>query len=142
MGLNKAMLIGRVTLAPELGKTSRGGVKCTFTVTTSEAVARANGSTFAAELEHDIIAFGQLANLCKQHLRRGSRVYLEGRNSPSRFTDQVTGRSSMSHSIVVQAVQVLGATYDRGISVMPAGENAFSLPTETTEAKEEEHYTP
>jgi single-strand DNA-binding protein len=77
--LNKVMLIGNLGRDPELKKADSGNPVCHFRMaTTNWRSANGNGTENTAEW-HNIVAFGKLAELGSSRLRKGSRVFIEGR---------------------------------------------------------------
>lgn len=79
--LNKVMLIGNLTRDPELKYTPSGAGVCTFGIATNR-----NWTTEAGEKKdvadfHNIVAWNKLAEICSQLLKKGRKVYVEGRLS-------------------------------------------------------------
>lgn len=77
--LNKVMLIGHLGRDPEMRKAESGNAVCHMRLATRNwRPANGNGNETTAEW-HNIVAFGKLAELGAGRLRKGSRVYVEGR---------------------------------------------------------------
>lgn len=81
--LNKVMLIGNLTRDPELKYTPSGAAVCTFGVATNR-----NWTTDTGEKKddvdfHNIVVWNKLAEICSQFLKKGRKVYVEGRLSTS-----------------------------------------------------------
>jgi single-strand DNA-binding protein len=79
MTLNKAMIIGNLTRDPELKTTSSGTNVASFSVATSLVWNDANGQKQQKPEFHNVIAWRRLAEICGQYLRKGSKVFIEGR---------------------------------------------------------------
>jgi single-strand DNA-binding protein len=77
--LNKVLLIGNLTHDPELRSTAAGTPVCGFRVATKRVWTRASGEKQEQTQFHRIIAWDGLATICGQYLRKGRRVYVEGR---------------------------------------------------------------
>lgn len=77
--LNKVLLIGRVGKDPELKYTEKGDAYCTFTVATGSSYKDSNGNDVERTEWHNIIAWRKLAEICAQYLKKGSKLYCEGR---------------------------------------------------------------
>jgi single-strand DNA-binding protein len=77
--LNKALLIGNLTHDPELRSTSSGRHVCGFRVATKRVWTTESGEKKEQTQYHRIVAWGQLGELCAKYLRKGRRVYVEGR---------------------------------------------------------------
>jgi single-strand DNA-binding protein len=79
MNLNKAMIIGNVTRDPEIRQTSNGASVATFSVATNFFWNDPSGQRQERVEFHNIVAWRKLADICGQYLRKGSKVYVEGR---------------------------------------------------------------
>lgn len=79
MDLNRATLIGNVTRDPELRTTPAGQNVASFSVATNQMWTDAQGQKQKRAEFHNIVAWGKLADICKQYLVKGKKIYLEGR---------------------------------------------------------------
>jgi len=79
MDLNKATLIGNLTRDPESKTTPNGQNVCSFGIATNLVWTDANGEKQTRAEFHNIVAWRKLAEICGQYLKKGSKVYLEGR---------------------------------------------------------------
>src|SRR3990172_4350786 len=77
--LNKVMLIGNLTRDPELRSTPSGQSVASFAVATNRAWNDAAGQLQKAVEYTDIVAWGKLAEIASQIMKKGRRVYVEGR---------------------------------------------------------------
>ena len=76
--VNKVILVGNLTRDPEIKQTNNGQSIVTFGIATNrEWVTKATEKKSLAEY-HNIAAWGKLAEICKQYLRKGKLVYIEG----------------------------------------------------------------
>ncbi|MBS1518473.1 MAG: single-stranded DNA-binding protein [Bacteroidetes bacterium] len=79
-GLNKVMLIGNVQPNdPELKYTPNGTAVCKFKLVTSETYKDSEGKQIDRAEWHRIVVWGKLGETCSTYLKKGSRIYLEGR---------------------------------------------------------------
>ena len=93
MNLNKAMIIGNLTRDPESRSLPSGQNVCNFGVATNRVWKNAQtGEKQQAVEYHNIVAWGKLADTCSQYLKKGSKVYIEGRLQ----TGRVAGIGSRS----------------------------------------------
>ncbi|MBI3115145.1 MAG: single-stranded DNA-binding protein [Candidatus Kerfeldbacteria bacterium] len=89
MNLNKAMVIGNLTRDPEARTTPSGQNVCSFGVATSRRWKdQASGALKEDTQFHNIVAWGRLAETCSQYLKKGSKVYVEGRLQYRQWEDQ------------------------------------------------------
>lgn len=79
-GLNKVMLIGNVQPNdPELKYIPNGTAVCKFKFVTSESYKDSSGNLVERAEWHRVVAWGKLGETCGTYLKKGSRVYLEGK---------------------------------------------------------------
>lgn len=78
-GLNKVMLIGHLGKDPELSYTPNGSAVCKFTIATDESYKGDDGNLVPRTEWHNITAWRKLGEICAQYLKKGSKVYLEGK---------------------------------------------------------------
>lgn len=79
MDLNKAMIIGRLTRDPEVRTTPQGQTVCSFGVATNFIWTDPQGVRQKKVEYHNIVTWRKLAEICSQYLKKGSKVYIEGR---------------------------------------------------------------
>lgn len=79
MDLNKALVIGRLTRDPEMRTTPQGTNVCSFSIATNYVYKTPNGEKQEQVEYHNVVAWRKLAEIAAQYLKKGSRVYIEGR---------------------------------------------------------------
>ena len=77
--LNKAQLIGNLGKDPELKYTSAGVAVATFSIATSDSWKDQEGNIQERTEWHNIVAWRKLAEICGEWLKKGKRVYIEGK---------------------------------------------------------------
>lgn len=77
--LNKVQLIGNLTRDPEMRYTPQGTAVCTFGVATNRQWTTEAGEKKDEADFHNIVAWNKLAEICAQLLKKGRKVYVEGR---------------------------------------------------------------
>lgn len=88
MNLNKAMIIGNLTRDPEMRNTPSGAQVASFSVATSLVWTDQAGQQQKKSEFHNIVAWRKLAEICGQYLRKGSKVYVEGRLQTTEWSGQ------------------------------------------------------
>lgn len=89
MNLNKAMIIGNLVRDPEVKSMPNGQPVTTFSVATNLVwTDQATGQRKEKAEFHNIVAWRKLAEVCGQYLRKGSKVYIEGRLQTRDWTGQ------------------------------------------------------
>lgn len=86
-GLNKVMLIGRLGRDPEMRYTPSGRPVTTFSLATSRTWNTSEGERRTETEWFNVVAWGSLAEICKQYLIRGQQVYVEGRLQTRHWED-------------------------------------------------------
>jgi single-strand DNA-binding protein len=113
-GLNKVMLIGHLGNDPERRETASGQTVVNFTLATSEGFKDSSGNFQERTEWHRIVAWGKLADICSQYLKKGRQVYIEGRLQTRSWDDNKTGEKKYATEIVCSDMQMLGSGRDSG----------------------------
>lgn len=79
MDLNKAMIIGRLTKDPEVRTTPTGQTVATFSLATNYVWVDQGGQKQEKVEFHNIVAWRKLADIVSKYLKKGAKVYIEGR---------------------------------------------------------------
>ena len=107
MNLNKVFLIGRLTHDPEVRSTPSGQQVATIKMATSRVW---NDQATHAKREatefHSIVAWGRLAEICGQYLKRGGLAMFEGRLQTRSWDDKTTGAKRYITEIVAESMQL------------------------------------
>lgn len=90
--LNKVMLIGNVGRDPELKFTPSGIPVASFRLATSETWKDRNGNLQEHTDWHTIVAWRGLAEVCHKLVKKGARVYIEGKLQTRNFEDKNNNR--------------------------------------------------
>lgn len=105
-GLNKVLIIGRLGRDPEMRYTPSGRPVTTFNVATTRSWNSSDGERHSETEWFNIVAWGSLAEICKQHLTKNKRVYIEGRLQTRHWEDS-SGQKRNSTEIVANEMIVL-----------------------------------
>ncbi len=132
-GLNKVMVIGHLGKDPEMRYTPSGRPVTTFTVAVSRSWNSADGERHSETEWFNIVAWGNLAEICKQYLAKGQQVYVEGRLQ-TRHWDDKEGQKHTSVEIVASEMMMLG---DRRDTNHAAEEQVASSETEPAANEDE-----
>jgi single-strand DNA-binding protein len=77
-GINKVTLLGRLGKDPETRMTPQGQLVASLTIATSETWSK-DGKKEERTEWHRVVLWGKLAELADKYLRKGKRVYIEGK---------------------------------------------------------------
>ena len=106
-GINKVILIGNLGKDPEVRYMPNGGAVCNITVATSEAWKDKNTGENQERTEwHRVVMFRRLAEIAGEYLKKGSKVYLEGKLQTRKWQDQ-QGQDRYTTEIVADQMQML-----------------------------------
>jgi single-strand DNA-binding protein len=86
--VNKVILLGNLTRDPELKQSEGKKPVCVFGLATNRSWTIKPGETQFATEYHRIVAFDKLAEMCHQYLKKGRKVYVEGRLQSHTYTGQ------------------------------------------------------
>ncbi|HRL13121.1 MAG TPA: single-stranded DNA-binding protein [Aggregatilineales bacterium] len=106
-GLNKVMIIGFVGREPEMRFTPSGRPVTSFSVATSRSWTSADGERREETEWFNVVAWGNLAEICKTHLTKGQQVYVEGRLQTRGWEDE-TGKKHFRTELVANEMILLG----------------------------------
>lgn len=108
--LNKVQLIGNLTRTPELKYTPSGSAYCTFGLATNREW-KVDGENKQQTDFHNIVAWQKLGELCAQLLKKGTKVYVEGRIQ-TREWDGQDGQKNRRTEIVIDDMIILDSKRD------------------------------
>jgi len=126
-GINKVILIGNLGRDPEMRYTPNSIAVCSFSIATSETYKDKNSGERITQTEwHNIVLWRGLAETSEKYLRKGSKVYIEGKLKTRKWDDK-QGITRYSTEIVADVMQML----DKKVTDSPE-----SFVSETTEVKQ------
>ena len=106
-GVNKVMLIGNLGKDPELRYTTSGVAVATFSLATSDSWKDQDGNMQERTEWHNIVAWKKLAEICGEWLKKGKKVYIEGRIQTRSYDDKNTGSKKYFTEIVAETMIML-----------------------------------
>jgi single-strand DNA-binding protein len=102
------MIIGHLGRDPEMRYTPSGRPVTNFNVATSRSWKTSDGERRTETEWFNIVAWGNLAEICNQYLKKGQQVYIEGRLQTRKWEDE-DGNRRNSVEIVAKEMIMLGA---------------------------------
>ena len=106
-GMNKVIIIGYVGRDPEMRYTPSGRPVTSFSVATSRTWVSAEGERREETEWFNVVAWGNLAEICKAHLTKNQQVYVEGRLQTRGWEDE-TGKKHFRTELVANEMILLG----------------------------------
>jgi len=106
-GINKVILIGNLGQDPEVRFTPSGTAVANLNLATSDTwMDRQSGQRQERTEWHRVVLFNKTAEIAQQYLKKGSKVYIEGRLQTRKWQDQ-NGQDRYSTEIVANDMQML-----------------------------------
>jgi len=106
-GVNKVILIGNLGKDPEVRYSPNGGAIANITLATSESWKDKNSGETVDKTEwHRVVFFRRLAEIAGEYLKKGSKVYIEGKLQTRKWQDQ-NGQDRYTTEIVANEMQML-----------------------------------
>jgi single-strand DNA-binding protein len=100
------MIIGQIGHDPDMRYTPSGKPVTSFSVTVTRTWVTAEGERREATEWFNVVAWGNLAEICNQYLRKGRRVYVEGHLQTRSWEDQ-TGQKHFRTELVANEMIML-----------------------------------
>lgn len=105
-GVNKVILIGNLGGDPEVRYTPSGAAVANVNLATNESWTDREGQRQERTEWHRVVLFNKTAEIAQQYLKKGSKVYIEGRLQTRKWQDQ-NGQDRYSTEIVANDMQML-----------------------------------
>jgi len=113
MSRNLVVLLGRLGQDPELRYSASGDPVCNFSVATNEKWVDKDNNKQEKTEWHRITVWGKQGENCKEYLKAGSEVYLEGKLQTKEFKTK-EGVEQKQTEIIARTVQFIGKGKDNG----------------------------
>lgn len=106
--LNQCNFIGNLGRDPETRYLPSGGAVCNFSIAVADDYKdKATGQKVDKTEWVRCVAFGKLAEVCGEYLKKGSKVYVSGRMETRKYQDKQTGQDRYTTEISLQDMQML-----------------------------------
>lgn len=110
--VNKVILIGNLGKDPEVRYTGAGVAVATFTLATNESWRDAEGNTQERTEWHNLVAWRKLAEVIGEYLKKGSKIYVEGRLQYRTYDDKNGVKRYVTEIVMDQMVMLDGRNRD------------------------------
>jgi len=111
--VNKLILVGNVGRDPEIQATNSGHKVAHFSLATSRRIPRENGFEERTEW-HRVTVWNRLAELAEEYIRKGDRLYVEGRMQYDSY--ERNGVTIPTSEVVVRELVMLGSASGRSLN--------------------------
>lgn len=121
-GVNKVILIGNLGADPEVRVTPQGATVATLRLAVSETWKDQQGQRQEKTEWVNLVLWRQQADIAQRFLRKGSKIYAEGKLSTRSWDDKATGQKRYSTDVVVDTFTMLDGRPDNADGMSGAGE--------------------
>ncbi len=105
--VNKVILLGNVGKDPEIRSTAGGTMVANFTLATSDRQKDAQGNWQDRTEWHNLVAFTRLAEIVRDYVKKGTKLYVEGKIQTRSWDDKESGQKRYRTEIVVNDLSLL-----------------------------------
>jgi single-strand DNA-binding protein len=105
--VNRVILIGNLGADPEVRYLPTGGAVANLRIATTESWKDQQGQQQERTEWHSVVIYGKLGEIAGQYLRKGAKVFVEGRLQTRKWQDKNTGQDRYSTEIVAHEMTML-----------------------------------
>jgi single-strand DNA-binding protein len=105
--VNKVFLLGNVGKDPEIRSTPSGTMVATFGLATSDRYQDPQGNWQDRTEWHNLVAFKRTAEIIRDYVKKGSKLYIEGSLRTSSWDDKQSGQKRYKTEIIVNDLSLL-----------------------------------
>ena len=128
--VNKVILIGNLGKEPDVRHLENGATVANFPIATSENYKdRKTGEKVSQTEWHNIVVWRGLADITERYLKKGDKVYIEGKLRTRSWQDQ-DGNTKYTTEVVADNLTMLGKSYDNSTSPPSQPASATSSTTQ------------
>ena len=126
MSVNKFIGIGNLGRDPEMRFMPNGNAVCNFSIAISERYKDKNSGEMKELTEWvNIVMFGKLAEIAGEYLRKGSKVYVEGKLKTEKYTDK-SGVEKYATKVVAEKMDMLSTRTEGAAQAKPPEPEPFN----------------
>ena len=126
--VNKVTLLGNVGKDPEIRSTPGGTMVATFSLATSDRYQDQQGNWQDRTEWHNLVAFKRNAEIIRDYVKKGSKLYVEGKLQTRSWDDKESGQKRYKTEVVVFDISLLSGREDgSGGSRAASGSSAASF---------------
>jgi single-strand DNA-binding protein len=124
--VNKVILLGNVGKDPEIRSTPSGTIVASFTLATSDRQKDQQGNWQDRTEWHNLVAFTRTAEIVRDYVKKGTKLYIEGRIQTRSWDDKESGQKKYRTEIIVNELALLSGREEG------AGGGSYSRPASSS----------
>ncbi|MCB1096555.1 MAG: single-stranded DNA-binding protein [Verrucomicrobiae bacterium] len=131
--LNKVLLIGNLTRDPEIRYTAKGNAVADFSIALNRSFSNDAGGRVEETTFIDIVAWNKSAELAREYLSKGRKIYVEGRLQLDTWEDKETRQPRQKVRVVAERIDFADAKPQD--PAVPEVQRASSPPVQPSEPR-------
>lgn len=105
--VNKVILLGNVGKDPEIRSTGGGTMVANFGLATTERSKDGQGNWQDKTEWHNVVAYGRVAEIIRDYVKKGHKLFIEGRLTTRNWDDKDSGKKMYRTEIIVNDLSLL-----------------------------------
>jgi len=112
--VNKVILLGNVGKDPEIRSTPGGTMVANMTLATTDRQKDAQGNWQDKTEWHNLVAFSRTAEIIRDYVKKGSKLYVEGKIQTRSWDDKESGHKRYRTEIIINDISLLSGRDEGG----------------------------
>ena len=112
--VNRVFLLGNVGKDPEIRTTPSGTVVANFSIAVSDREKDSSGNWVDKTEWISLVAFKKTAEIVQSYVKKGSKIFVEGKLSNSSWDDKKTGEKRYKTEVIVNEITLLSGKEESG----------------------------
>ena len=106
-GINRVELLGNVGKDPDIHTTQSGTIIANFSIATEDRRKDVQGNWQPETEWHNCVAFKRTAEIVRDYVRKGSKLYVTGKSTTESWEDKQTGAKRYATKVLVNELMLL-----------------------------------
>ncbi|HUA91818.1 MAG TPA: single-stranded DNA-binding protein [Terracidiphilus sp.] len=137
--VNKVILLGNVGKDPEIRSTPGGTMVANLTLATSDRQKDAQGNWQDRTEWHNLVAFSRTAEIIRDYVKKGTKLYIEGKIQTRSWDDKESGQKRYRTEIIVNDLSLLSGREEGGSGGYSRGASSSSNYDQRQPAAQDEY---
>jgi single-strand DNA-binding protein len=112
--VNKVILLGNVGKDPEIRSTAGGSMVANLTLATTDRTKDPQGNWQDRTEWHNLVAFQRTAEIIRDYVKKGAKLYVEGKIQTRSWDDKESGQKRYRTEIIVNDISLLSGRSEEG----------------------------